>query len=56
VLEVTQELAMLGSHLKNNGLPGWIVLKRGIKKLNLLTEGLLLAAQMNDARIVVINL
>lgn len=56
VLEVTQELAMLGSHLKNNGLPGWIVLKRGIKKLNLITEGLLLAAQMKDTRIDVINL
>ena len=37
------ELARLGVHLRNNGPPGWAVLKRGLRKLNLLTEGLSLA-------------
>ena len=36
---VIDELCRLGVHLKNNGPPGWMVLKRGLKKLNILAEG-----------------
>ena len=43
VQEVIDELARLGVHLRNNGPPGWAVLKRGLRKLNLLAEGLSLA-------------
>ena len=43
--EVVADLARLGVHLRNNGPPGWLVLKRGLRKLNLLTEGLSLAAR-----------
>lgn len=42
-LEVIDELARLGMHLPNNGPPGWAVLKRGLRKLDLLAEGLSLA-------------
>jgi hypothetical protein len=35
VRDVISELAILGSHLKNNGPPGWMVLKRGLRKLEL---------------------
>jgi len=40
VQEVVDELARLGVHLRNNGPPGWAVLKRGLRKLNLLAQGL----------------
>ena len=43
VQQVIDELARLGVHLRNNGPPGWAVLKRGLRKLNLLAEGLCLA-------------
>jgi len=43
VQEVIDELARLGVHLRNNGPPGWAMLKRGLRKLNLLAEGLSLA-------------
>jgi hypothetical protein len=43
VQQVVDELARLGVHLHNNGPPGWAVLKRGLRKLNLLAEGLGLA-------------
>lgn len=43
VQQVIDELARLGVHLPNNGPPGWAVLKRGLRKLNLLAEGLSLA-------------
>jgi hypothetical protein len=43
VQQVIDELARLGVHLRNNGPPGWAVLKRGLRKLNLLAEGLSLA-------------
>jgi hypothetical protein len=43
VEDVVAALARLGVHLRNNGPPGWLVLKRGLKKLNLLAEGLGLA-------------
>lgn len=44
VQQVIDELARLGVHLRNNGPPGWAVLKRGLRTLNLLAEGLSLAA------------
>jgi hypothetical protein len=44
VQQVIDELAQLGVHLRNNGPPGWVVLKRGLRKLNLLVEGVGLAA------------
>ena len=44
VQNTIDELARLGVHLPNNGPPGWAVLKRGLRKLNLLVEGLSLAA------------
>lgn len=55
VKDVIDELARLGVHLPNNGPPGWLVLKRGLRKLNLLAEGLSLAARC-DAGEEVINL
>lgn len=36
---IIEELARLGVHLPNNGPPGWLVLKRGLKKLNIVAEG-----------------
>lgn len=50
VEDVIHELARLGAHLRNNGPPGWVVLKRGLRKLNLLAEGLRLGAQTEDPR------
>lgn len=44
VNDVIDEIAKLGAHLRNNGPPGWAVLKRGLKKLNLLAEGFSLAS------------
>ena len=44
VNDVIEEVAKLGAHLRNNGPPGWAVLKRGLKKLNLLAEGFSLAS------------
>jgi len=43
VQTVIDELARLGVHLPNNGPPGWLVLKRGLRKLNLVAEGVSLA-------------
>lgn len=43
VEDVVADLARLGVHLPNNGAPGWLVLKRGLKRLNSLGEGLRLA-------------
>ncbi len=43
VQQVIDELARLGVHPRNNGPPGWAVLKRGLRKLNLLAEGFNLA-------------
>lgn len=42
---VIDELARLGVHLHNNGPPGWAVLKRGLRKLQLVAEGVSLATQ-----------
>ncbi len=56
VKDVVDELARLGVHLKNNGPPGWIVLKRGLRKLNSLAEGLQLADDLDVDFKDVINL
>ena len=41
--QVIDELARLGVHLRKNEPPGWAVVKRGLRKLNLLAEELRLA-------------
>lgn len=56
VRDVMFELAVLGSHLKNNGPPGWVVLKRGLRKLDLLAEGISLASNDRVLHGDVINL
>jgi hypothetical protein len=43
VQDVISELSRLGVHLANNGPPGWAVLKRGLRKLSVLAEGMALA-------------
>jgi hypothetical protein len=43
VANIIDALCKLGMHLNNNGPPGWMVLKRGLKKLNIPAEGLSLA-------------
>jgi hypothetical protein len=37
--DVHLAVAALGGHLKNNGDPGWLTLRRGYDKLRTLTEG-----------------
>ncbi|HEY2509319.1 MAG TPA: IS4 family transposase [Polyangiaceae bacterium] len=37
--DVFLAVAALGGHLKNNGDPGWLTLRRGYEKLRTLTEG-----------------
>lgn len=46
--ELALALGRLGGHLnrKRDGLPGWITLWRGMKKLQLLVQGVLLAQEM----------
>lgn len=39
VQEALFAIAGMGGHIKNNGLPGWLVLGRGFQKLLLLVEG-----------------
>lgn len=51
--DVVADLARLGVHLRNNGPPGWLVLKRGLRKLNLLAEGLSLAAPRDASKDVI---
>jgi hypothetical protein len=46
VLEVMSAVAEMGGHVKNNGNPGWLVLHRGMSKLQPLAEGVELARQM----------
>ena len=36
---VLYEIAELGGHIKNNGPPGWLVLRRGFEKLFALEQG-----------------
>jgi len=43
VSDVVDDLARLAVHLPANGPPGWALLKRGLRKLDLLAEGMQLA-------------
>ena len=43
VTDVIDELARLGVHIPANGPPGWALLKRGLRKLDMLAEGIRLA-------------
>jgi hypothetical protein len=45
---VLQEIALLGGHIKNNGAPGWLVLRRGFDQLFLLERGWRLAQDALD--------
>jgi hypothetical protein len=40
VNEAIVEIARLGGHIKNNGPPGWLVLRRGLDKLLLIHRGM----------------
>lgn len=42
---VLQEIALLGGHIKNNGSPGWLVLRRGFDQLLFLEQGWRLAQE-----------
>jgi hypothetical protein len=46
VREAMLLVAEFGGHIKNNGEPGWLVLHRGMSKLQALAEGVELARQM----------
>ena len=46
VLHALLAVAELGGHIKNNGPPGWLVLHRGLSKLQTLAEGVELARAM----------
>lgn len=48
VREAMLLVAELGGHIKNNGEPGWLVLHRGISKLQCLAEGVEVARDMED--------
>lgn len=48
ILQATFALAGLGGHLKRNGLPGWLTLFRGRKKLALLEQAWLLARSVES--------
>jgi hypothetical protein len=41
-------VAGLGGHLRNNGPPGWLVLRRGFEKLQDLVEGWLMATEITQ--------
>jgi hypothetical protein len=51
VAEVALAIGRLGGHMnrKGDGLPGWITLWRGMKKLHLLVQGVLLAQDISTA-------
>ena len=46
VREAMFAVAEMGGHVKNNGKPGWLVLHRGMSKLQTLAEGVELARHM----------
>jgi hypothetical protein len=48
VRQATLLVAELGGHIKNNGEPGWLVLQRGLSKLQGLAEGVELGRQMGQ--------
>lgn len=43
VCDVLLEVARLGGHIRNNGLPGWLILRRGLDKLLSIQRGWILA-------------
>jgi hypothetical protein len=43
VRDVLLEVARLGGHIKNNGPPGWLILRRGLDKLLWIQRGWILA-------------
>ena len=45
-LYVLNEIAALGGHIKNNGPPGWLVLRRGFDELHSIERGWILAHEM----------
>lgn len=47
LLEAMRAIAEIGGHVKSNGEPGWLVLHRGLSKLQSLAEGVELAGQMH---------
>jgi hypothetical protein len=47
LLEAMNAVAEMGGHIKNNGEPGWLVLHRGLLKLESLAEGVELARQIS---------
>jgi hypothetical protein len=50
IREAMLGIAEMGGHIKNNGEPGWLVLHRGLSKLQGLAEGVDLAHEMNSGR------
>lgn len=48
VRQVFLAIARLGGHIKNNGEPGWIVLRRGFEKLLLLEQGWIAGRKRSD--------
>jgi hypothetical protein len=48
VYEAMLAVAAMGGHIKNNGEPGWLVLHRGLSKLQSLAEGVDLGRQMRS--------
>lgn len=49
VREAMFAVAEMGGHVKNNGNPGWLVLHRGMSRLQTLAEGVELARHMQSA-------
>lgn len=49
VREAMLLVAELGGHVKNNGEPGWLVLHRGLSKLQTLAEGVEMAQALSKA-------
>ena len=43
-MDAQNAVASIGGHLRSNGAPGWLVLRRGFEKLQSLVDGWLLAA------------
>lgn len=48
VKHVLYEIAVLGGHIKNNGPPGWLVLRRGFDELLSIERGWLLSLSVRD--------
>lgn len=50
IREAMLAVAGIGGHIKNNGEPGWLVLHRGLSKLQTLAQGVELARQMHPSQ------